>query len=149
MAPNKERSSTTKPQRGFVSHSAAWTTSQAQRFVFCGAKRTHLPNGQEEQAQTLVNEGCAYNQALAKLEIRPQNLRGNTCGQNGARQYKGKGHHWEAVTKAVKLGNTKEREKSAAQLRQVGTWTQSIAKVFVTRDAHEQIVKPGATLRPL
>ena len=80
-------------------------------FCVCGAKRTHLPNGQEEQAQTSVNEGCAYNQALAKLEIRPQNLRGNTCGQNGAQQYKGKDHHWEAVTKGVKLGNPEKRNK--------------------------------------
>ena len=82
----------------------------------CGAKQPNLLQEQEKLAGTSLQEGFAHIQALTKLEIRPPNLRGNVDGQSRAQQQFGKAqHHFqEAVSKSVKIGNTKERRKCSS-----------------------------------
>ena len=55
-------------------------------FGSCGAKIPNLSEEQEEQAQTLLQEGFAYIQDHTQLEMRPRKLRGNIHGQNMAQQ---------------------------------------------------------------
>ena len=52
----------------------------------CGPNQLNLSQEQEEQAQTLLQEGFAYNQALTQHEIRPRNLTGNIHGQSRAQR---------------------------------------------------------------
>ena len=50
-------------------------------FCVCDAKDTNLSKGQEEQAQTSLQEGFDHIQALPTLEMRPQILRSKIYGQ--------------------------------------------------------------------
>ena len=85
-------------------------------FCVCGAQQTHLSKEQQEQAQNSFQEGFAYIQALSKLEIRPQNLRGKTHGQSRAQKQccKAKENDEETVTKTCP--HWKHRREKATQL---------------------------------
>ena len=89
---------------------------KAQILCVCGAKQPNLLQEQEKLAGTSLQEGFAHIQALPELEIRPPNLRGNVDGQSRAQQQFGKAQHLfqEAVTKSVKIGNTKETRKCSS-----------------------------------
>ena len=74
-------------------------------FGACGVKQPNLSQEQEEQAQTSLQEGFAYIQALLQLEIRPRRLRCNICWQSKALQQYGKAkdHDQKAVTVQVRF----------------------------------------------
>ena len=104
--------------------SAAWNLSRAQPVVFVvQSKQTCRKNKRPTKlARRRLEEGFDYTQALAKLEIPAQNLRGKIYRQSKAlRQYgKTKDHDQKAVTKKVSTSETPEREKEI-QLHHVGS----------------------------
>ena len=80
----------------------------------------------------------------AQLEMRPRNLRGNVHGQSTAQQQHGKAkNHFQNPVTKVSKSEMPNRVRSAAQLRKDEAWTQSIAKVIVTKSEHEPIVQSG------
>ena len=133
-----------RPQRGVSTHSFCSTLSQAQRFV-SGVKQTNLSKDQEEQARTSLQEGFAYIKALTKLEIPLQDLGGTIYGEQstaGVRQ--GQGPSPKRPFKRCQRWKH-HREISTAHVGMDGTWTQSIAKVSVTEDAHEHHIATTQT----
>ena len=80
-------------------------------FCACGAKQQNLSKEHEEQTQTSVQQGIAYIQSLTQLGIRRQKLPGSTTdtAEHSKNTARPKITFNKAVTKGVKLGNTKER----------------------------------------